>query len=312
MKIGIPRALLFYFYEDLWLGFFDNLGIETIVSPPSNSAIAKAGIAHSIDEACYSSKLFIGHVQWLLDSCDMVFVPRYADSGIREEYCTRIFGLYDLVRNTFPEAKVLHAEVSFLHRKKESEAFVQIGEALGFTREESLKAYKDAAATAQARKGERIAAQEELLKADGMKILLASHAYNSYDAVIGAEIIDYFERNEVKVIHSDLINTREAKKRAKDSYSDRIYWRVSSDMIGGIDKYKDQADGIVMISTFPCGPDSLFAELVIRLVKDVPVLSLVIDEHDATAGIQTRLESFIDIIEAKKKAKSLLEVEVAA
>ena len=301
MKIGIPRALLYYFYEDLWLTFFNNLQIETIVSPPTNKEIRKKGISHSIDEGCYSSKIFIGHVEYLLDKCDMIFVPRIENAAIREEYCTRIFGLYDLVKNTFPEANILHAEVNYLYRKKESSAFVEIGVALGKSEEESLAAYKAALATANQCKEERILQQEALLKSEGPKVLIVSHAYNVFDDSIGKDITDFFAENHIKVAYADWIDAKTARTKAKESYGNRIYWKVSLEMIGGMETHKDQVDGIVLLSTFPCGPDSIFNELIVRVMKDKPVLSLIIDEQDASAGILTRLESFTDIIMAKRK-----------
>jgi len=300
MKIGIPRALQYYFYEDLWLNFFKNLGFETVVSPETNKEIVKMGVQHSIDEACFSSKIFIGHVEYLLDKCDIIFVPRIENSAIREEYCTRIFGLYDLVKNTFPNAQLLHAEVNYLYRKKESNAFLEIGAALGKSKEDSLDAYKKALFTAEEVKETKILQQEELLNRDGAKVLIFSHAYNTYDAYIGKEIIDFFAANHISVVYADLINEKEAQILTKSSYGKRVYWKVSAQLIGGIEKYKDCVDGIILISTFPCGPDSIFNELLIRLIKDKPILSLVIDEHDAGAGIQTRLESFIDIIMANR------------
>mgnify|MGYP000845206889 FL=1 len=36
MKIGIPRALLYYRYHVLWNAFFQELGIETVISPHTN------------------------------------------------------------------------------------------------------------------------------------------------------------------------------------------------------------------------------------------------------------------------------------
>ena len=302
MKIGIPRALQYYFYEDLWLNFFKNIGVETIVSPATNKDIVKKGISNYIDEACFSSKIFIGHVEYLLDKCDMIFVPRIENSAVREEYCTRIFGLYDLVRNTFPGAKLLNAEVNYLYRKKEPNAFVKIGEVLGKGKEESLEAYQIALATAECIKADKITQQEALLKGDGIKILIFSHAYNTYDACIGKDITDFFAANGITVVFADLINEKEAQLLTKESYGKRVYWKVSAQLIGGIEKYRDLVDGIVLISTFPCGPDSIFNELLIRMIKDKPILSLVIDEQDASAGIQTRLESFTDIIMAKRLA----------
>jgi len=300
IKIGIPRALQYFFYEDLWLNFFKNLNIETIVSPDTNKEIIKMGVTNSIDEACFSSKIFIGHVEYLLDKCDMIFVPRIENSAIREEYCTRIFGLYDLARNTFPQAKLLHADVNYLYRKKEPAAFVEIGAALGKGAEESLAAYKNAQATADNIKEAKILQQEELLNSDSAKVLIFSHAYNTYDASIGKTITDFFAKNNIKVAYADLIDEKEAKTLTRNAYGKRVYWKVNAQLIGGIEKYRNMVDGIVLISTFPCGPDSIFNELLIRLIKDKPILSLVIDELDANAGIQTRLESFTDIIMAKR------------
>ena len=305
MTIGIPRALQYYFYQDLWLNFFKNLGVNTVLSPPTNKEIVKIGVANSIDEACFSSKIFIGHVEYLLNKCDMVFVPRIENTAIREEYCTRIFGLYDLVRNTFPEAKILNADVNYMFRRREVSAFVKMAEEIGFDKEKSQTAYKNALAAAEESKAEEIKKQDELLQQSGSKVLIFSHAYNTFDACIGKEITDYFEKAGTKIIHADIVDVNEAKALCLNTYGKRIYWRVTKQMLGGLEKYRSQVDGIVLISTFPCGPDSLINDLVIKRVKNKPILTLVIDEQDASAGLFTRLESFIDIIEAKRKGGAL-------
>lgn len=301
MKIGIPRALLYYFHGDLWLNFFKNLQIETIVSPETNKEIIKKGVNNSIDEACFSSKIFIGHVEYLLNKCDMIFVPRVENSGMRNEYCTRIFGVYDLAKNTFPKAKILNVDINYLYRKNESDAFVQIGVTLGKSKEESLEAYKKASLVAAKSRESKILQQEELLNGDGVKVLIFSHAYNSFDACIGKEVANYFSKNNIVVAYADLIDEKEAKEITRERYGNRIYWKVNTALIGGVEKYKDLVDGIVLISTFPCGPDSMFNDLIIRTTKNKPILSLIVDEHDASAGMLTRLESFTDIITAKKR-----------
>ena len=40
-------------------------------------------------------------------------------------------------------------------------------------------------------------------------------------------------------------------------------------------------------------------ELIVRRVKGMPILNLVLDSQSGTAGVETRLESFIDIIRFK-------------
>jgi len=292
--------MLYYFYKDLWTHFFKNLGVDVVLSPPSNKDIVKRGVANSIDEGCYSSKIFVGHVHYLLDKCDMIFLPRVENCGLREDYCTKVFGLYDLIRNIFPDVKLLHSNTNYLFLKREKEAFLEIGRQLGCTPERTEKAYLDASASAAQAKKDAIQKQNELLKSDRLKVLIVSHSYNTFDAAIGLDVVNFFEKNDIAVLHADVINEKEAYAKAREIYR-RIYWKVSGTLLGGIDAYKNDVDGIVLISTFPCMPDSIVNELIIRTVKDKPILSLMIDELDATAGLVTRLESFTDILLARRK-----------
>ena len=41
-------------------------------------------------------------------------------------------------------------------------------------------------------------------------------------------------------------------------------------------------------------------ELILRRVRGIPMLTLVLDSQSGTAGVETRLESFIDIIRFKE------------
>jgi len=77
--------------------------------------------------------------------------------------------------------------------------------------------------------------------------------------------------------------------------SNGLYWKYSREIIGSIELCKDKVDGIIFLSTFPCGLDSLVNELIIRKLSKKS-LNLVVDDMDAFAGIETRLESFVDIV----------------
>ena len=59
-------------------------------------------------------------------------------------------------------------------------------------------------------------------------------------------------------------------------------------------------DGIVFLSSFPCASDSLVNELAIRKIDGIPVINVTIDESTATGGLMTRLESFVDILKARR------------
>ena len=64
--IGIPRGMLYYHYETLWKTFFTKLGVNIRVSDPTTHRIAEQGMSITIDEACLSLKLYLGHVSELI------------------------------------------------------------------------------------------------------------------------------------------------------------------------------------------------------------------------------------------------------
>jgi predicted nucleotide-binding protein (sugar kinase/HSP70/actin superfamily) len=64
-------------------------------------------------------------------------------------------------------------------------------------------------------------------------------------------------------------------------------------------------DGIIHLTAFGCGPDSMVDKLMEIASKDypeVPYMSVTIDEHTGDAGISTRLEAFLDMVKRKKEA----------
>ena len=127
------------------------------------------------------------------------------------------------------------------------------------------------------------------------KILLVSHSYNMYDPYISDNIIKFLKNNNCEIIYSDCFEDNETNCLSKYLSKD-LYWKYSKENIGSIIKVNEQIDGIIFLTTFPCGLDSLVNELVMRKI-DKPYLNLIIDDLDSNTGLETRLESFIDILE---------------
>ena len=65
--------------------------------------------------------------------------------------------------------------------------------------------------------------------------------------------------------------------------------------------HREKTDGIILLSAFPCGPDSMVNERIVREFSGMPVLNLVMDSQNGTAGMETRLESFVDILRFKRR-----------
>ena len=91
--IGLPRAMLYDRYEVLWKSFFSALGMKGIVSKPTNKAMIEAGSALAIDEACLSTKIYLGHIQSLIGKCD-IFLFRESAISVCTGICVRSLNHY--------------------------------------------------------------------------------------------------------------------------------------------------------------------------------------------------------------------------
>ncbi len=62
-------------------------------------------------------------------------------------------------------------------------------------------------------------------------------------------------------------------------------------------------DGVIHILPFTCMPE-IVAQSVLPLVSQdyqLPILTIVVDEHSAAAGVRTRLEAFIDLLSSRRQ-----------
>ena len=71
-------------------------------------------------------------------------------------------------------------------------------------------------------------------------------------------------------------------------------------------------DGIITLTAFGCGPDSLMVERITRKAKrfNKPLLNLTIDEQTGEAGFITRLEAFVDMLFRKKRKQIIKQANI--
>lgn len=299
ITIGIPKALLYYKYSELWTSFFEELECEIIVSPNTSKKILEDGIKFSLDESCMAMKIYMGHVYYLIDKCDYILVPRLKCIKKHEKLCTNFSALYDLVNNIF-DKKLINYNVDVEHKEDELYAFVTMGLSLGFSYRKIVSAYHIAKEKEKMLKEREISKQKSIIASSNkIKILLAGHPYNLHDEFIGKQIENVLEKNNIEIIYSDKYDTKYLEQEVK-KISPKNYWTYNKEIIGAISHYQELVDGIILITSFPCGPDSLSNEMILRNVK-IPITNLIIDEANSDTGLLTRIESFIDILEERRK-----------
>lgn len=302
MKVGIPKGLLYYEYAFMWEEFFKELDIDYIVSPDTDKAIYQAGVNRAMHESCLPLKVFLGHVEYLIGKCDCILIPRIGTFGYYDRMCTRYQSTIDLVQNTFRDRniEILPFNVDYSEKENEMKSFVQMGKKLGKRRGKSMIAYGKVKYLNNYVNEEKERKIESQLKSDKIKIFLVGHKYNTYDDYSGAIIADYFKKAGAELIVATDMDGKKADFYAKE-LTDTMPWTFNRELLGAIMRYRDAIDGIVLVSSFNCGPDSMANEMILRKFNEIPILNLVIDGQEGVGGIETRLESFLDIILFKKE-----------
>jgi len=99
------------------------------------------------------------------------------------------------------------------------------------------------------------------------------------------------------------VDYKKARRAAKPYLENRCGGETLEN-IGDIILYKKKGwDGVIHLYPFSCMPEIITRSFIPQLSKEhnMPVLSLVLDEHTGETGFQTRIEAFTDLLERRKE-----------
>ena len=298
IKIGIPRALMYYRYGVLWKHFFESLGCKVILSPKSNQEILTLGINNTIDECCLPYKLYIGHVLYLSKIADYIIVSRICDYGKKDKVCTRFNGLYDDIKCLISKNQILEYNIEHTKLKYEFFGLLKIGLKVSKNPIKIILSYIYAKNKQKNYELTRENEQKNKLNKSNKKILLISNYYNLEDNFISKYIVEYFNNNNITLIYSNYLD-KSLSSSFSDYFSDTLYWKYAKEKIGSLYYYRHQIDGIIYISSYPCSQDALVNNLSILKNNYIPSINIIIDENITEVALETKLESFLDIIKGE-------------
>lgn len=67
--------------------------------------------------------------------------------------------------------------------------------------------------------------------------------------------------------------------------------------------HSKDSDGIIHLLPFTCMPEIIAQNIMPSTREDIPVLSIICDEQMGKAGLQTRLEAFVDLLRRRKRSR---------
>jgi predicted nucleotide-binding protein (sugar kinase/HSP70/actin superfamily) len=295
MTIGIPKSLFYWKRTDFWETFFNSLGFKVLLSPKTNKEIVEMGVKAADPETCFSNKVFWGHVMWLDGKCDFIFVPRLKATKEELEYCPKFFALPDLAK-ILVKTQIL-TETFDGRKERFREVLLKLGAKLKKENFEIEKAMEKALFKERESKEE---AEKEFFYKMGSKkkkIVLISHPYNLYDDYVNLGLAKKLEKLGSEVIFIDRIPI-------SSDLSDftpivKFHWEFGQEILLKIKEVVDKnISGAIEVSSFQCGCDAVLKEFVEKEFKSrkIPFLYILIDEHTSDAGLQTRIEAFIDTL----------------
>jgi len=296
--IGLPRAFLYYRCATLWKTFFQELGCAVLESAETCRSTWKQGNRNTVGPCCLPFQIFLGHVWELIGLCDYILVPRFQKLGRDEEFCTRYMGLYDIVCSTYPQAALLDYNLNGKH--SERTGFIRMGLRLGCTARQALHAY-GAGKQAQS-EAERLLkeAQDLQWEKPQLKILLAAQPYLLHDPYIGGQVQQLLREQGGLPLFSDRCD-RERCQQAGRAFSAPLYWTLNREEAGAVLSYRQRVDGVILLTAFPCGTNAMVNELLLRQKQATPTIQVFLDELQGLAGLQTRIESFMDILQTRRQ-----------
>jgi len=323
IRVGIPRALLYYEYYPMWKTFFERLGAEVVVSALTNKTILNAGVSRAVADTCLPVKIFLGHTASLIGKCDYIFAPTVTSLGRKTYNCSKIIGLANVARALIPECPTILAPEINLEKWRYHlyRNIYELGRYFAFSPFKIRKAVEDAwesnlayrskmlregATCVEAISGARQVNQQSdsgsSLSAP-LTIAVIGHPYVIHDDYLNHRLIFRLQSMGARILVPEM-----ASGEALDAAARRLvgtpHWVCEADIIGAGEYYLErQVDGIINVSVFGCGPDSMMIDFVKHRAKELetPFLHLTLDEHATEGGLVTRLEAFLDMIRRREK-----------
>ncbi len=315
LVVGLNRSFQVNTLYPMFFNFFNELGCKVIMPDKAH----QTGIDKGMSSFCLSAQVALGMFEDLLDKKpDYIFMPQIMEMHVseQEEYRKE----YQAVC-MFVQGEAFYQQATFLRGKKdgpkmitpalnfmrgfdaEENTFIKIAMDMGFTREQGKKAHKVAFEKqmeffhAMKEEGRRIL--ENLEKdPDKIAVVLFGHSYNAFAEETNKGVPFKFASRGIEIIPYDFL-LYENEENFRDTY-----WEMGQRIIKAarIVKRHPQLFGCYL-TNFLCAIDSMMVPHFRDLMQTKPSLTIEVDTHTADAGVNTRIEAFMDVVKNYLKIK---------
>ncbi len=301
--VGMNRSFQVNTYFPLFNRFFAELGYRLVVP----ERVDPDGVDHRGAPFCYPVELAHGYFADLLaKNPDYLFVPHLMGMPGGEDAsnsctCPLVQGepFYLKAAFAFDEKTFLAPTLDFSKPVMEClGVFEELARSLGHPSAAAKGALQAAVAEQEAffadiqQMGREAIAE---LEKDPKKIgvVLFGRSYNSFVQVANKGIPAKFASRGIRIIPVDMVPYQSEPLSAETN----MFWASGQMILRGarLVERHPQLFG-TYITNFSCGPDSFLLTYFRDIMGRKPSLTLELDSHTADAGVETRIEAFLDIV----------------
>jgi predicted CoA-substrate-specific enzyme activase len=316
--IGLNRSFLINTYFPFFNTFFKELGYRAVLP----DRVDPAGVDQQQAAFCYPVEIAHGHMFDLLKKdVNVLFLPHIRGIPTDQENpntCTCVFvqGEAFYLAGTFDEVNAKKRLTPYLDLSRSFESaidgFLEVAQELGCSREQGRAAFSAGIAAQDTFKQELRAKGEEMLKEieadpESIGVVLFGRPYNSFVSEANKGIPAKFASRGYYVLPFDMLPFED------QTFDDveTMYWSMGRMILKGsrLVKNHPQLFG-TFISNFSCGPDSFVVGYFRDEMGRKPSLTLELDSHTADAGLETRIEAFLDIVRHYRELESKKQIAV--
>ncbi|MCX8123017.1 MAG: acyl-CoA dehydratase activase [Spirochaetes bacterium] len=306
VTVGIPLCFSTYTLWPLYSWFFHSLGVAIVTS----DEISEEGVAKVESAYCFPAEIAHGVVKNILEkNVDYIFLPHIKEmksyqNDVRATFCPITQGLPYYIQKAFdelPQQKILSPVINLKLSDEQTEiSFVEIAKKLGFSEAQGKMAFR----IALEKQNEYFKKAQELGKQalefartlQKPAIALLGRPYNAFTGNANMGIPKKYTSMGYTVIPFDILPF------VDETIFSNMYWFYGQqDMKAAVMLAKENNIYVTFISNFSCAPDSFMLHYLKWIMGSKPFLILELDSHTADAGIDTRIEAFLDIIEGYRQ-----------
>jgi predicted nucleotide-binding protein (sugar kinase/HSP70/actin superfamily) len=314
-SIGFNRSFLVNTYYPLYSTFFAELGFEPILA----QSPSQIGIDLKEAPFCYPVELAHGFFYSLISSDDVpdyLFLPHFRavpnlDDHKDSQVCPLIQGEAYYLQTTFKDRlnALKQLGVSLLTPildltgglEDARSSLIQTARQMGIRRKDAKKAFETASERQLACFEEMKTLGKAALKTlskdfEKSGVVIFGRPYNGFADEAHMGIPNKLASRGIMVIPFDFLPFEDQESKR------HMYWGMGQLILktSRMVKQHPQLFG-TYVTNFSCGPDSFLIGYFRDLMGRKPSLTLELDSHTADAGLETRIEAFLDIVTAYRQ-----------